>query len=52
MRSSWRTLSCGERQGPERSVIERFHDIMDIQSVGAAIQNMLLAAMDAGVGSL
>jgi len=27
-------------------VIERFHDIMDIQSVGAAIQNMLLAAMD------
>jgi nitroreductase len=29
-----------------------FDDVVDIQSVGAAIQNMLLAARDLGVGSL
>jgi nitroreductase len=29
-----------------------FREVMDIQSVGAAIQNMLLAAVDLGLGSL
>ena len=36
----------------ERHVLEKFSDLVDIQSVGAAIQNMLLAAMAFGLGSL
>lgn len=35
-----------------RDVQEVYSDLVDIQSVGAAIQNMLLAATDLGVGSL
>jgi nitroreductase len=35
-----------------RPVEQRFMDIVDIQSIGAAIQNMLLAAQDLGIGSL
>jgi nitroreductase len=31
---------------------QMFDDVVDIQSVGAAIQNMLLAAHDLGIGSL
>ena len=31
---------------------QMFDDVVDIQSVGAAIQNMLLAAQDLGLGSL
>jgi nitroreductase len=36
----------------ERDTLEIYSDIVDIQSVGAAIQNLLLAATDLGVGSL
>jgi nitroreductase len=31
---------------------QMFRDVLDTQSVGAAIQNMLLAALDLGLGSL
>jgi len=31
---------------------DKFYDIANIQSIGAAIQNMLLAATDLGLGSL
>jgi nitroreductase len=34
------------------SVEQQFHAVVNIQSVGAAIQNMLLAALDLGLGSL
>ncbi len=34
------------------SVDDVFQDLVDIQSIGAAIQNMLLAAVDLGLGSL
>jgi len=34
------------------SIEEMFNDVVDIQSIGAAIQNMLLAAQDLGLGSL
>ncbi len=34
------------------SVWQTFDDVVDIQSVGAAIQNMLLAAQELGLGSL
>jgi nitroreductase len=34
------------------SVGESFGNLVDVQSVGAAIQNMLLAAQDLGLGSL
>lgn len=36
----------------KRDTLETYTDIVDIQSVGAAIQNMLLAALDLGLGSL
>ncbi len=36
----------------ERDTLETYSDVVDIQSVGAAIQNMLLAATDLGVSSL
>jgi nitroreductase len=36
----------------DHSVGQMFDDVVDIQSIGAAIQNMLLAAQDLGVGSL
>jgi nitroreductase len=35
-----------------RSVDQVFQELVDVQSVGAAIQNMLLAATDLGIGSL
>jgi nitroreductase len=34
------------------SIDQNFLDVVDIQSAGAAIQNMLLAAQDLGLGSL
>lgn len=34
------------------SVDQNFSDVVNIQSIGAAIQNMLLAAQDLGLGSL
>jgi nitroreductase len=34
------------------SIGQNFTDVVDIQSIGAAIQNMLLAAQDLGLGSL
>ncbi len=36
----------------ERDTLETYSDVVDIQSVGAAIQNMCLAAVDFGLGSL
>ena len=36
----------------KRDTLETYMDLVDIQSVGAAIQNMLLAAYDLGLGSL
>jgi F420 biosynthesis protein FbiB-like protein len=35
-----------------RSIGQMFEDVVNIQSIGAAIQNMLLAAQDQGLGSL
>jgi nitroreductase len=35
-----------------RSVDQAFQELVDVQSVGAAIENMLLAAQDLGIGSL
>ncbi|MCX6093697.1 MAG: nitroreductase [Candidatus Bipolaricaulota bacterium] len=35
-----------------RSVGQAFQELVDVQSVGAAIENMLLAAQDLGLGSL
>jgi len=35
-----------------RSSRDMFMDVVNVQSVGAAIQNMLLAAQDLGIGSL
>jgi nitroreductase len=35
-----------------RSVDQMWTDVVNIQSIGAAIQNMLLAALDLGIGSL
>jgi nitroreductase len=34
------------------SIGQMFDDVVDVQSIGAAIQNMLLAAQDLGLGSL
>jgi nitroreductase len=34
------------------SIDQNFSDVVDIQSAGAAIQNMLLAALELGLGSL
>ncbi len=42
----------GKHPADDREVAEKFGDVVDIQSVGAAIQNMLLAAQDLGLGSL
>jgi len=36
----------------DHSVDQTFQELVDVQSIGAAIQNMLLAATDLGVGSL
>jgi nitroreductase len=42
----------GIRPWTEHSVGQMFDDVVDIQSIGAAIQNMLLAAESLGLGSL
>jgi len=34
------------------SIEQSFQELVDVQSIGAAIQNMLLAALDLGLGSL
>jgi len=36
----------------KHSLEQMYNDVVDIQSIGAAIQNMLLAAQDLGLGSL
>jgi len=36
----------------KRDTLETYSDVVDIQSIGAAIQNMLLTAVDLGLGSL
>jgi len=36
----------------DHSVDQTFQELIDVQSIGAAIQNMLLAATDLGIGSL
>jgi nitroreductase len=42
----------GKRPNLVHSVEQMLMDVVDIQSIGAAIQNMLLAAQDLGLGSL
>lgn len=42
----------GLRPWEEHSTEQHFMDIVNVQSIGAAIQNMLLAAQDLGLGSL
>jgi nitroreductase len=42
----------GLRPWVAHSVGQMLQDVVDIQSIGAAIQNMLLAAQDLGIGSL
>jgi nitroreductase len=42
----------GVRPWLAHSIGENFSDLVNVQSVGAAIENMLLAAYDLGVGSL
>ena len=42
----------GSRPWLAHSIDQMFTDLVDIQSIGAAIQNMLLAALELGIGSL
>jgi nitroreductase len=42
----------GSRPWLAHSIDQMFTDMVDIQSIGAAIQNMLLAALELGIGSL
>jgi nitroreductase len=42
----------GMRPWLARSIEQNFQDLVNVQSIGAAIQNMLLAAQDLGIGSL
>jgi nitroreductase len=42
----------GLRPWEAHSTGQMFDDVVDIQSIGASIQNMLLAAQDQGLGSL
>ena len=42
----------GQHPWESRSTEQVFWDIVNIQSIGAAIQNMLLAAQELGIGSL
>jgi F420 biosynthesis protein FbiB-like protein len=42
----------GKHPSEEHSTEETFWDVVNIQSIGASIQNMLLAALDLGIGSL
>lgn len=41
-----------ENEKHEWTIADRFMNVVDIQSIGAAIQNMLLMAHDIGLGSL
>lgn len=38
--------------GMQRDLAETMHDLASVQSIGAAIQNMLLSALEIGLGSL
>jgi nitroreductase len=53
-RQPWRFLvvTHGLRPWLAHSIEQNFYALVDTQSIGAAIQNMLLAAQDLGVGSL
>lgn len=42
----------GLRPWQTHSIEQMFNDVVNIQSIGAAIQNMLLAAQELGLGSL
>lgn len=42
----------GDRPWKEQSIEQRFQELVDVQSVGAAIENMALAATALGIGSL
>ncbi len=42
----------GKHPLEKRDTLETYSDVVDIQSVGAAIEHMLLAATDLGLGSL
>ena len=42
----------GSRPWLAHSIDQMFTDVVDIQSIGAAIQNMLLVALELGIGSL
>lgn len=42
----------GKHPMVERDTLETYSDVVDIQSVGAAIEHMLLAATELGLGSL
>lgn len=42
----------GIRPWLEHTTSQNFRELVDVQSVGAAIQNMLLAALQLGIGSL
>jgi len=42
----------GLRPWLAHSIDQNFQELVDVQSIGAAIQNMLLAAEDLGIGSL
>ncbi|MCM1026614.1 MAG: nitroreductase [Roseburia sp.] len=44
--------SLGKSIAEELTVEERVYEICNIQSIGASIQNMLLAATEKGIGSL
>lgn len=44
--------SYAEHEEGQRSPADNIWNVVDVQSVGAAIQNMLLAAQDLGIGSL
>lgn len=41
-----------ENVGEEGSIVDVMMNLVDVQSIGAAIQNMLLAACDLGLGTL
>ena len=42
----------GKHLGEERTFGDMMWDVVNVQSIGAAIQNMLLAAQDLGIGTL
>jgi nitroreductase len=45
-------LPGGVKPWETHTADQMFSDVVDIQSIGAAVQNMLLAAQDLGIGSL